>query len=466
MESSITNDANAVADYIALYPDQSTVDEIAEGTGVPPDTVREVLDSWCPAADGSVWYAGRGKGGPWIVASTTEPPPAPEPGVGTVGPSGPPGPEGPAGPEGVQGLQGPMGTQGLPGTDGLQGPPGPQGPDGSGAPGDQGPPGEQGVPGPTGPQGAIGPQGVQGERGDLGATGPQGDPGIVGPRGFPGDAGPVGPTGVDGPQGIQGLQGPQGTQGVPGPVGLQGPIGPQGPDGTGAAGDQGPPGPKGDTGAVGPIGPIGPQGIQGLLGSPGPQGPAGAVSTVPGPQGPQGPAGSKGDTGAVGSQGVTGPAGPGLAAGGAVGQHLVKTATPDYQTGWVTPYRNWRLYGDNSGDSSNSNNVTWSTVKSPVFTAPSNGWYRVNATFGIFVAVAGVVAAVALMIDANVGRMFYFTGAASYFQPVALNDVFQLTTGQKVTIGYRPIVNAKVVTLQNSATVVPLILVSEQDAPQ
>lgn len=48
----------------------------------------------------------------------------------------------------------------------------------------------------------------------------------------------------------------------------------------------------------------------------------------PGPTGPQGP---KGDTG------NTGPAGPGVAPGGTTGQILVKTGTPDYQTGWTTP---------------------------------------------------------------------------------------------------------------------------------
>lgn len=460
-------DATLVADYLAANPEHGDAAEISASTGIALDEVRVILDEWRVDATGAAYEVGRGQGGPWIVMGEQPGPAAPPQfAAGTVGPPGPPGPEGPPGVQGSQGLQGPIGTQGLPGAEGVQGPPGPQGPDGSGAPGDQGPPGPQGVQGQEGAQGAAGPQGVQGERGDPGPAGAVGEAGTPGPRGYPGEAGPTGSVGVDGPQGIQGLQGPQGEQGLAGPEGLQGPTGPQGPSGSGEAGDQGPPGPEGPVGPAGVAGPVGPQGVPGPQGDTGPAGAVGATSTVPGPQGVPGPAGSKGDTG---SQGITGPAGvpgPGLAAGGAIGQHLVKTAAPDYQTGWQTPYRNWRLYGDNSGDSSNTNNVTWSTVKSPVFTAPSNGWYRISANFGVFVTQAGVVAAVALMIDANVGRMFYFTGALNYFQPVTLNDVFQLTSGQKITIGYRPTVSAKTVTLQNSGTIVPMLLVNEQDAPQ
>jgi hypothetical protein len=99
-----------------------------------------------------------------------------------------------------------------------------------------------------------------------------------------------------------------------------------------------------------------------------------------------------------------------------------------------------------------------------VFTAPASGWYKVAATFSVTTAAAQ--AALALMIDANVGRMLYFTGAAGAYQPVALNELFQLTAGQKITIGYRPASAAKAVTMINSGTVVPLLLVEEAAAPQ
>jgi Collagen triple helix repeat (20 copies) len=101
--------------------------------------------------------------------------------------------------------------------------------------------------------------------------------------------------------------GPVGPQGIPGPQGDPGPAGPQG--------SQGLQGIPGDPGSVGPVGPIGPQGM-------------------PGPEGPQGMQGAQGDPGPQGIQGVPGP---GVAAGGATGQILVKTAATDYVTGWQSP---------------------------------------------------------------------------------------------------------------------------------
>lgn len=182
----------------------------------------------------------------------------------------------------------------------------------------------------------------------------------------------------------------------------------------------------------------------------GPQGIPGAASTVAGP---------KGDAGA------TGPPGPGLAAGGAVNQRLIKTGAADYQTGWEARKRYWRLFGDNSGDSANTSNTVWSTVKSPVFTILTTGWHKITANFGALVGAAGVQGSYAVMIDANVGQMFYFTGAASYHVPVNITAVLSLTVGQTVRIGYRPVVAGKSVTLVNSGTVVPFLLVEEMDAP-
>ena len=142
--------------------------------------------------------------------------------------------------------------------------------------------------GPTGP---TGPQGPQGPQGDTGAQGPQG---AQGAQGFQGDTGPQGPQGFQGPQGPQGFQGPQGDTG---PQGAQGPQGFQGP--------------QGDTGAQGP------QGFQG-------------------PQGAQGAQGFQGDTGPQGDTGAQGATGEGVAAGGTIGQALVKTSATNYDTEWAS----------------------------------------------------------------------------------------------------------------------------------
>lgn len=164
---------------------------------------------------------------------------------------------------------------------------------------------------------------------------------------------------------------------------------------------------------------------------------------------------------------IKGPPGPGVPPGGAVGQVIVKNGSGDYQAVWDNPNRDWYLAGDNSGDNVNSNNAVWSTVKSPIFTAPisPSHWYRIHATFNVFVGANAVVAALAIMVDNAVARMLYFTGAASYYVPITLVHVVQLTPGQKVMIGYRPTVNGKAVTFVNSNTIVPVLLVAEIDTP-
>ena len=123
-----------------------------------------------------------------------------------------------------------------------------------------------------------------------------------------------------------------------------------------AKGDTGPQGPGG--GPQGSVGPQGPQGDTGPQGFQGPQGAVGAQSTVAGPQGAQGsvgPQGAQGDTGATGEEGiyvaavapvdttilwadttVAGSTGEGVAAGGTIGQALVKTSATDYATEWAS----------------------------------------------------------------------------------------------------------------------------------
>jgi hypothetical protein len=74
---------------------------------------------------------------------------------------------------------------------------------------------------------------------------------------------------------------------------------------------------------------------QGMAGAPGPQGPTGPAGAggATGPQGPQGIQGAAGPTGATGATGATGP---GVSTGGAVGQLLQKSGTPDFQSQWYT----------------------------------------------------------------------------------------------------------------------------------
>jgi len=155
--------------------------------------------------------------------------------------------------------------------------------------------------------------------------------------------------------------------------------------------------------------------------------------------GPPGPPGNQGPMGPIGPTGPTGPAAP------------------------VRRY--WRLFGDNSGDNTNTSNTIWSTVKSPVFTAPATGWYKVIANFGVYAGSNAVQMALAVMVDANVGQMFYTYGDQNEHQPIAITIPLQLTTNQKVTIGYRPAVSGKPMTLVNSNTIVPLLLIEEIGAP-
>lgn len=183
-------------------------------------------------------------------------------------------------------------------------------------------------------------------------------------------------------------------------------------------------------------------------------------------RGPQGTQGAPGAVGATGVQGAQGPAGPGLAAGGAVGSFLVKTGAADYQTGWQALRRWWLMAGDNSGDSANTSNTVFSTVKSPVFTCPTAGWYRVMATFSLLCGTTAMPLAGAVMIDAAVSRMLYTTPPANGYAAFSLNPAMQLTVGQKVTIGYRPTSSGKSMSLVNSNSIVPLLLVEEMTAPQ
>ena len=97
----------------------------------------------------------------------------------------------------------------------------------------------------------------------------------------------------------------------------------------------------------GPAGPVGPQG---------PTGPTGPGATIqvnstttgaPGTNASVTNVGSlqtamfnfvipRGDVGATGATGATGPSGPGVAAGGTVGQVLIKASAVDYATAWLT----------------------------------------------------------------------------------------------------------------------------------
>jgi hypothetical protein len=362
---------------------------------------------------------------------------APRP--GPQGPGGPPGPAGPQGPEGTAGLQGPSGLEGPAGPAGEPGPQGPEGQQGAtGAIGPKGAQGAQGIEGPQGTQGTIGPQGPSGsgEAGDQGPIGPDGPPGPAGPQGVTGDTGPKGQKGDPGDTG------PTGSAGATGPQGTQGPAGEQGP-----AGVQGPVGPRGADGAAGPQGPAGQMGLTGPIGL------TGAASTVPGPTGP---------TGQTGPQGATGP---GVAAGGAVGQRLVKTGGGDYQTGWEARKRYWRVRGDGSGDGAPNSTLTWSTNKSPVFTAPAAGWYRARAAANVLGGNSTMLAQVALLVDGAAVRFFQETSGNGVYTVISVQDEVQLAAGQVVAIGYRPNVAAKNVSLVNSGGIVPGLFIEEVDPP-
>jgi hypothetical protein len=171
------------------------------------------------------------------------------------------------------------------------------------------------------------------------------------------------------------------------------------------------------------------------------------------PKIPQGPQGEQGDPGVQGPQGVQGETG---------------SQGPQGVPGTPAPIRRyWRLFGDNTGDSANASNTVWSTVKSPVFTAPAAGWYKVIANFGLYAANNATQAALALMVDANVGQMFYslVDSGAGAQDLMAITIPLQLAAGQKVTIGHRPTMTGRATTLVNSNTVVPMLLVEEVGAP-
>lgn len=71
----------------------------------------------------------------------------------------------------------------------------------------------------------------------------------------------------------------------------------------------------------------------------------------------------------------------------------------------------------------------------------------------------------ALMVDATAARIQNATGNSGWFMPISIRSTLQLTTGQKVTIGYRPTTSGRNVSLVNSNSIIPLILVQEVDAP-
>lgn len=165
----------------------------------------------------------------------------------------------------------------------------------------------------TGPQGSTGNTGTAGAPGSKWYSGnpaPSSGTGIIGDwylRDANGDVyEKTGSTtwtirdNLTGPQGIQGIQGVKGDTGAQGTQGIQGVQGP-----------------KGDPGNQGPIGNTGPQGDPGVQG----------IQGIPGPQGP------KGD---IGNTGPQGPTGPGFAAGGTIGQVVVKASDTDYDTMWAT----------------------------------------------------------------------------------------------------------------------------------
>ena len=209
---------------------------------------------------------------------------------------------------------------------------------------------------------------------------------------------------------------------------------------SGATGE-GVPGPKGDQGDPGP------QGEKGEKGDKGDPGDSGGGGGTPGPQGEPGepgPQGEKGDKGDPGTPGATGPKGD-----------KGDPGTPG------TAKRYWHLLGDNSGDNASTSNSIWSTIKSPVFTAPSSGWFRVRISCNLFPDANGTTMAFAVMVDTSVARMLYSTANANAFVLATIALDVSLNTGQKVAIGYRPVVAGRSVTLVNSNTIVPLVTVDE-----
>lgn len=222
------------------------------------------------------------------------------------------------------------------------------------------------------------------------------------------------------------------TAGLPKiPTGPVGPPGPQGEPGT-PGGPQGPPGPGGPPGPAGQQGPPGPEGQPGQTGQ-------------PGQAGQQGPQGQPGQQGSQGPKGDTGPQGP--------------AGTPAPTRRW------WNLVGDNSGDGTGTSNSVFSTAKSPVFTAPATGWYRAMVMYDVVPDANGMTMALAIMADATAVRVLNATGQSSWSMLISMRHSLLLNAGQKVAIGYRPVVAGRTATLVNSGGLVPSLTMDEIDAP-
>lgn len=63
----IPDDIYTVGQYLDNNPDENTVDQIAGATSLDPVRVREILDEWRPAGDGSFEHVGPGGGGMWVT---------------------------------------------------------------------------------------------------------------------------------------------------------------------------------------------------------------------------------------------------------------------------------------------------------------------------------------------------------------------------------------------------------------
>jgi hypothetical protein len=151
--------------------------------------------------------------------------------------------------------------------------------------------------------------------------------------------------------------------------------------------------------------------------------------------------------------------------GGAVGHLLTKTGAADFAVGWVARRGSWVVYGDNTGDGTTTSNTAFANVKSPVFTAPFDGWFSIRGTGCLLVDQNGATAAFALLIGTTSNRMNLVTANAGWYTPILVANIMQLTTGQKVSIGYRPVVQGRTITLMNSNGVMPMLTIDEVAAP-
>ena len=154
----------------------------------------------------------------------------------------------------------------------------------------------------------------------------------------------------------------------------------------------------------------------------------------------------------------------------AVWQMLIEgVAGPQGAPGTPAPVRRyWQVFGDGAGDGTNST-TTFSTSKSPVFTVPATGWYRISAEINAFPDANGSTFEVSLMADATPLRTRRATGNSGWYTPMSILIAAQIGAGAKLAIGYRSIVAGRTVTLVNSGGVVPgvapLLEVSETSAP-